>query len=60
MPVVKLKKGMEIIESGQILELHVTDRGTLNDLPAWTKNVGHTILKTIQDDKVIKFWVQKK
>lgn len=60
MPVVKLKKGMETLESGQVLELHATDRGTLNDFPAWAKNGGHTILKTIQDDKVIKFWVQKK
>lgn len=60
MPIVKLKKGIESIESGQVLELHVTDRGALNDLPAWSQNAGHAILKTEQDDKVIKFWVQKK
>jgi len=60
MPIVKLKKGMELLESGQILELHVTDRGALNDLPAWAKKVGHTILKTEQDEHVIKFWIEKK
>jgi TusA-related sulfurtransferase len=60
MPIVKLKKGIEILESNQVLELKVTDRGTLNDLPAWSKNAGHTILKTEQDENIIKFWIKKK
>ncbi|MCQ6274848.1 sulfurtransferase TusA family protein [Bacillus sp. V3B] len=60
MPIVKLKKGMESIESNQILELHATGRGTLNDLFAWSKNAGHTILKTEQKGPVLKFWIQKK
>jgi CoA-disulfide reductase len=60
MPIIKLKKGIEILESGQVIELHVTDKGALNDLPAWSKNAGHTLLKTEQDGKIIKFWIKKK
>lgn len=60
MPIVKLKKAMETLESGHVLELQVTDKGALNDLPAWSKNAGHTILKTEQDATVIKFWIRKK
>ncbi|MEH7356111.1 FAD-dependent oxidoreductase, partial [Neobacillus drentensis] len=60
MPIVKLKKGIELLESGQVLEIHVTDKGSLNDLPAWAKSAGHTILKTEQIDKIIKFWIKKK
>ena len=60
MPIVKLKKGIDGIESNQILELHATDRGTLSDLPAWSQNAGHDILKTEQDGPVIKFWIKKK
>lgn len=59
MPIVNLKKGIEQLESGQVLELHVTDRGALNDLPLWTKNAGHTILKTEQTEQLIKFWIEK-
>ncbi len=51
MPIVKLKKGIDQLGSGQVLELHATDRGTLNDLPAWSNNAGHSILKTEQDEK---------
>lgn len=60
MPIVKLKKGIESLDSNQVLELQATDRGTLNDLPAWSKNAGHTILKTEQEGPVIKFWIKKK
>lgn len=60
MPIVRLRKAIESIESDQILEIHATDRGMLNDLPAWANNAGHTILKSEQDGPVIKFWVRKK
>jgi CoA-disulfide reductase len=60
MPIIKLKKGIDSLESGQVIELHVTDRGALNDLPAWSKNAGHSILKTEEDEQVIKFWIKKK
>ena len=49
MPIIKLKKGMEALESGQVIELHVTDRGALNDLPAWSRNAGHTLEKGGKD-----------
>ncbi|WNS74918.1 CoA-disulfide reductase [Bacillus sp. DTU_2020_1000418_1_SI_GHA_SEK_038] len=60
MPIIKLKKGIDLLESEQILELHATDKGVLNDLPAWAKNAGHTVIKTEQNGSLIKFWVKKK
>lgn len=52
MPIVKLKKGIDPLESEEVIEFHVTDRGALNDLPAWSKNAGHTILKMEQNYKI--------
>ncbi|SEN09591.1 CoA-disulfide reductase [Mesobacillus persicus] len=60
MPIIKLKKGIDSLESGQVIELQATDKGALNDLPAWARNAGHTILNTEQDGSLIKFWVKKK
>ncbi|WHX98773.1 CoA-disulfide reductase [Neobacillus sp. DY30] len=60
MPIIKLKKGMDSLESGQVIELLVTDRGALNDLLAWSKNAGHTLLNMEQEEKLIKFWIKKK
>lgn len=60
MPIEKLKTGISSIESEQVLEIHATDRGTLNELPEWSEKEGHEILKSEQDGKVIKFWIKKK
>ena len=37
MPIVKTKKAMNELEAGQVLEIHVTDKGAKNDLTAWAK-----------------------
>lgn len=59
LPILKLKKSIGSLDSGQVIELHVTDRGALSDLPAWSKNAGHTLLKTEQEENLIKFWIKK-
>ena len=46
MPIVKTKKAMDTIKSGEVLEVHATDKGALNDFPAWAKSGGHTIVRT--------------
>ena len=48
MPIVKTKKAMNELESGQILEIHVTDKGAKNDLNAWAKSGGHEFLKHVE------------
>jgi tRNA 2-thiouridine synthesizing protein A len=59
MPIVKTKKALGEIESGQILEIHATDKGAKNDLAAWAKSTGNEIMKTEEENDVFKFWVKK-
>lgn len=59
MPIVTTKKAMNDLESGQILEVHVTDKGAKNDLTAWAKSGGHELIKDIVEDNVLKFWIKK-
>ncbi|QGM31608.1 hypothetical protein GI482_15010 [Bacillus sp. N3536] len=59
MPIVRTKKAMDTIESGEILEVHVTDKGALADIPAWASSGGHTILEQLEEAGVLKFWIQK-
>jgi TusA-related sulfurtransferase len=44
MPVVKLKLELEKVELNQVVELLATDPGVLEDLPAWCKETGNTLL----------------
>lgn len=59
MPIVRTKKAMNELESGQILEIHTTDKGSKNDLTAWAKSGGHELLKDTEEDGVFKFWIKK-
>lgn len=59
MPVVRAKKAMDELQSGQVLEVHTTDKGAKNDLPAWAKASGHTVLEMKEDNGVLMFWIQK-
>jgi tRNA 2-thiouridine synthesizing protein A len=59
MPIVKTKKAMNELESGQVLEIHTTDKGAKNDLPAWAKSGGHELIKVEEEDNILKFWIKK-
>ncbi|GEL76750.1 sulfurtransferase TusA family protein [Tenuibacillus multivorans] len=59
MPVVKTKKAIEEIESGQILEVVATDAGSKSDLTAWCKSSGHELVDMNEDDGVFTFYIKK-
>ncbi|GKU85129.1 MULTISPECIES: sulfurtransferase TusA family protein [Niallia] len=59
MPIVKTKKAMGDIDTGEVLEVHTTDKGALNDLTAWAKSGGHDLLKHENENGVLKFWIKK-
>ena len=59
MPVLKISQGIGQIESGQTLELVATDRGSLSDIPAWAKDLGHVIKEQFEQDGEFHFVVEK-
>jgi tRNA 2-thiouridine synthesizing protein A len=59
MPIVRTKKAMDELASGQVLEIHVTDKGAKNDLTAWAKSAGHEMVQSAEEGDVLKFWIRK-
>ncbi|MGP1908856.1 sulfurtransferase TusA family protein [Metabacillus sp. JX24] len=59
MPIVRTKKAMADLESGQVLEVHATDKGAKADLTAWSKSGGHELVKHEEENSVFKFWIKK-
>lgn len=59
MPVVQTKKAIDTINSGELLEVIVTDKGALKDIPAWAKTGGHTIIEQKEEDNTFYFYIQK-
>ena len=60
MPVLKTKKAIDALPSGQILEVISTDQGSKSDIPAMMNRLGHEILETKEDGGVIEFYIKKK
>jgi tRNA 2-thiouridine synthesizing protein A len=60
MPVVKVSKGIKEVAIGDIVEAQTTDPGSLTDFPAWAKTSGNEIVKTDQQEKLIKFYIKRK
>ena len=60
MPVLKTKKAIGNMKSGQILEIMSTDPGTKNDMPAFTKRAGHEYLGVKDDVGFTRLYVKVK
>ncbi|MGG3558768.1 sulfurtransferase TusA family protein [Peribacillus frigoritolerans] len=59
MPIVKTRKAMNDLQKGQVLEIHVTDKGAKADLAAWSKSGGHELMETAEENDILKFWIRK-
>lgn len=54
MPVIRTQDKIKELTPGDILEVVCTDPGALNDIPAWCRINGHTVINTKEsDDEVI-------
>jgi tRNA 2-thiouridine synthesizing protein A len=59
MPIVKTRKAIKEIESGQILEVQTTDKGSKSDLTGWAKTTGHELVESKEENDVFTFWIKK-
>ncbi len=60
MPLLKTKKAMAEMASGEILEVLGTDPGSKNDLPSWAARTGNIYLGLEEEGEVFRFYLQKK
>ncbi|MBA4601918.1 sulfurtransferase TusA family protein [Thermoactinomyces mirandus] len=59
MPIVKVKKGIDSLQTGQVVELVTTDKGSVNDVQAWAKRAGHEILAIDEQEGEYRFRIRK-
>ncbi|MDY6972712.1 MAG: sulfurtransferase TusA family protein [Desulfatiglans sp.] len=58
MPLLKTKKAIGKMKSGQIIEVLGTDPGTKNDLPGFAKKSGHEYLGDKDDQGFTRFFLK--
>jgi tRNA 2-thiouridine synthesizing protein A len=60
LPVLKTKKALEELRSGQVLEIITTDPGAKADIPAFCNRTGHQLLEVVEEGNKIIFYLKKK
>jgi tRNA 2-thiouridine synthesizing protein A len=60
MPLLKAKKAMEALNSGEVLEVVGTDPGSKNDFPSWCDRTGNEYLGFVEESDKLKFYMKKK
>ncbi|HSG17631.1 MAG TPA: sulfurtransferase TusA family protein [Anaerolineae bacterium] len=59
MPVIKTSKAIKQLEVGQILKVVSTDSGSPPDMEAWSRQTGHELLDSHQEDSKYIFFFRR-
>lgn len=59
MPIVKAKKGMDSLQTGQLMKLQTTDKGSMKDFQAWVNQSKHELVESNEVNGVFTFIVKK-
>ena len=60
LPILRAKKSLSGIESGQVLHIIATDPGSVKDFEAFAKQTGNELLESSEDGDKFHFYVKKK
>ena len=60
LPILKTKKAVDGLSSGQVLKMLATDPGSVNDVQSWSKRTKNTLIDYSEDEGVYSFLIQKK
>ena len=60
LPILKAKKSLNEMASGQVLKIVATDPGSVKDMQAFSKQTGNELLSTDEENKVYVFFLRKK
>ena len=60
LPILKTKKSLLEIQSGQILKVMATDKGSQQDMSSFCSLTGHQLLRTSIEGNIYSFWIRKK
>jgi tRNA 2-thiouridine synthesizing protein A len=60
LPILRAKKALAELKSGQVLRVLATDPGSVKDFQAFARQTGNQLLSHAEDDKVFTFFMKKK
>lgn len=58
-PIIAAKKNIGGVPVAGVMEVMATDSGTLKDLPAWSKKMGHDYLGHLEEAGYLRLFIRK-
>jgi tRNA 2-thiouridine synthesizing protein A len=60
LPILRTKKSLADMQSGQVLKIVATDPGSVKDFQAFSKQTGNELLNSAEVNGEFHFWLKKK
>jgi tRNA 2-thiouridine synthesizing protein A len=60
LPILRAKKALTDLQSGQVLKVLATDPGAVRDFQAFSRQTGHELLSHAEANREFSFFMRKK
>lgn len=60
LPILRTKKALSEMESGQVLRVLATDPGSVKDFAAFARQTGNDLLEQSEDNRVFEYFIKRK
>ncbi|MCX8086658.1 MAG: sulfurtransferase TusA family protein [Pseudomonadota bacterium] len=60
LPILRAKKALGEMQSGQVLRIIATDPGSVKDFAAFAKQTGNELLSSAENNKEFEFYIKRK
>ncbi|MDX9996103.1 MAG: sulfurtransferase TusA family protein [Rhodocyclaceae bacterium] len=60
LPILRAKKALGEMTSGQVLRIIATDPGSVKDFAAFAKQTGNELLSSAENNKEFEFYIKRK
>ena len=59
LPILRVRKALQSLEIGDLLEIHATDPGAVQDFAAFCRATGNELAASSQEGNVFKFTIKR-
>ncbi len=60
LPILRTKKVLATMQSGEVLKIKATDAGAAHDFPAFAKQTGNELLASTNEGEVLVFYLKRR
>ena len=60
LPILRAKKGLTELKSGEVLRILATDPGSVKDFAAFSRQTGNDLLSSTENNKEFEFYMRRK